>query len=66
MLIYFPLLTYFALISFSVSKPYLFWDESKLEAGVSEVLLPEPLLAEVDNFWVVLYVVVKCPGTKMV
>ena len=44
----------------------MFWDEGKLEAGVGEVLFPEPPFAEVDNFWVVLYFNVKCPGTEMV
>ena len=47
-------------------KSHLFWDEGKLEAGVVEVLLPEPPLAQVDDFWVVLYPVVKCPGIKIV
>ena len=63
----FPVISFWRLIcSFRSQKPHLFWDEGKLEAGVSEVLFPEPLLAEVDNLWVVLYVVVKCPGTETV
>ena len=63
----FPVISFWRLICSShLQNPHLFWDEGKFEAGVSEVLLPEPPLAQVDNFWVVLYVVVKCPGTKIV
>ena len=44
--------------------PHLFGYEGKLETGVGEILFPEPLLAQVDDPWVMLYVVTKSPGGK--